>query len=228
MNIEHSNSLAPQWTTMLASEFEKPYFGDIRQTICRDMLNGHRICPSNSEIFRAFRLVDYHDVKIVILGQDPYYAQENQANGLAFAVAPDVVLPSSLQNIFKAVERDVGQEPGDRTLLSWARQGVFLLNTALTTRLGEAYAHGVLWEQFTHRVLTELARRLDPIVFMLWGRKAQKYKSIITAKQHLILEAPHPSGLSAYRGFFECKHFSQANQFLQDIGKKTIDWTCHD
>lgn len=217
-------SLAPQWETLLGQEFDQPYFGEIRQAICRDMLNGHKICPDNSAIFRVFRLVDFDNVKIVILGQDPYYAQENQANGLAFAVAPDVALPSSLQNIFKAVERDVGQRPGDRTLLSWAQQGVFLLNTALTTRLGEAYAHGVLWAQFTQRVLVELAQRTDPIVFMLWGSKAKQYRRIIDAKQHLVLEAPHPSGLSAYRGFYDCKHFSRANQFLCDIGKAPIDW----
>jgi uracil-DNA glycosylase len=169
-------------------------------------------------------LVDFDDVGVVVIGQDPYYAQENQANGLAFAVDDGVDIPSSLRNIFKEIVSDVGVKPMDRTLISYARQGVFWLNTALTTTLGVPYAHGDLWKPFTDKVLEELGKRSDAIVFMLWGNKAKEKRKFIDTGKHYILEAAHPSGLSASRGFFGCKHFSQANCLLKKLGRKEIDW----
>lgn len=221
-------SFAPEWEGRIGAELSKDYFKNIREKICQDMLAGHAICPTNEHIFRVFRLVDYGDIKVVILGQDPYYAESNQANGLAFAVGNDVAIPSSLRNIFKEIAEDIGEKPTDRTLVATAKQGVFWLNTALTTRLGEAYAHGDLWKHFTNKIISELNARLDPIVFMLWGNKAKVYKSLIDTTRHYVLEAAHPSGLSASRGFYQCRHFSRANEILRKLGKTDINWVAHE
>ena len=219
-----THSFSPGWSSRLEGELSADYFRVIREKICQDMLAGHVICPTNENIFRAFRLVDFNDVKIVILGQDPYYAQQNQANGLAFAVGNDVALPSSLQNIFKEIASDTGSKPTDKTLVSFAKQGVFWLNTALTTILGKAYVHGDLWKAFTDKVIVELSKRDEPIIFMLWGNKAKEKKCLIDTKRHHVLEAAHPSGLSAYRGFLGCRHFSRANEILVKMGKQPINW----
>ena len=179
--------------------------------------------PKASNMFRVFREVPYDDIKVVILGQDPYH-NPGQANGLAFAVNENITLPSSLRNIFKEIESDLGKKPTDRTLIPWAEQGVFLLNTYLTVQENQPLSHKDIWEEFTDAVIKSIGNSDEPIVFILWGSKARKKKSLITKKHHLILESPHPSPLSANRGFFGCKHFSKTNQFLKDNDKQEIIW----
>ena len=177
-----------------------------------------------SNIFNALNAVKYEDVKVVIIGQDPYH-EPNQAHGLAFSVQDGIALPPSLVNIYKEIEDDL-QIKCDQSgnLLRWAKQGVLLLNTTLTVRRGQANSHrGHGWETFTNEVIKLLSKRKDPMVFILWGSNAQAFAPEIS-KQHLILKAPHPSPLSAYRGFFGCKHFSKANKFLTDHKKTPIDW----
>lgn len=182
------------------------------------------IYPAMENIFSALNAVKYEDVKVVILGQDPYH-EPNQAHGLAFSVQDGVELPPSLVNIYKEIESDLGitcEKTGN--LSRWAKQGVLLLNTSLTVRRGQAGSHrGKGWETFTNEIIKLLSKRNDPMVFILWGSNAQSFAPEI-APQHLVLKAPHPSPLSAYRGFFGCKHFSKANDFLIKNGKSPIDW----
>jgi len=214
-----------RWEDFLKKELESEYFYPIRNKICEDMLLGHKICPAKHSMFRIFEELEYDKIKVVILGQDPYYANLDEANGYAFAVGENIKIPSSLRNIFKEIATDSGREmPKDKTLDYMVQQGVFLLNTALTTRLGEAFAHGKYWQPFTDKVISALNEREDPIVFMLWGQKAIAKKNLLTNKHHFVLEAPHPSGLSAHRGFFGCKHFSVANKILINLKKTAIDW----
>jgi uracil-DNA glycosylase len=213
-----------RWDTFLRQEIEEPYFCKIREIICEDMLADYIICPAQHSMFRIFEELEYDDIKVVILGQDPYYANLNEANGFAFAVGEDVKIPSSLRNIFKEIADNFGgRQPRDRTLRHWVQQGVFLLNTALTTRYGEAFAHGKYWQPFTDRVIQKLGERSEPLIFMLWGAKASAKRTLI-ADHHFVLEAPHPSGLSAHRGFYGCEHFIKANQILEKLGKSKIDW----
>lgn len=184
------------------------------------------IFPPMNDIFNAFKLCAYEDVKVVILGQDPYYG-DGQAHGLAFSVKKGVDVPPSLKNIYKELADDVGfVPPAHGCLEGWAKQGVFLLNTALTVRKGQPLSHrGKGWEVFTDHVISLLSAREKPMVFLLWGSNARSKKALIDRTKHLVLEAPHPSPLSAFAGFFGCRHFSQANAFLTRMGQKPVDWS---
>ncbi|MDE6583715.1 MAG: uracil-DNA glycosylase [Clostridia bacterium] len=215
--------ITKNWAELLKSEFEKPYFQELQKFLEKEY-STHTIYPSMENIFNALNIVKYDDVKVVIIGQDPYH-EPNQAHGLAFSVQDGVEIPPSLVNIYKEIESDLGikcQKTGN--LSRWAKQGVLLLNTSLTVRRGQANSHKDKgWEIFTNEVIKILSKREDPIVFILWGSNAQRFESEI-GKQHLILKAPHPSPLSSYRGFFGCKHFSKTNNFLIAHNKTPIDW----
>lgn len=216
--------LAPGWAARIGDEFSKPYMDDLRAFLKSEYGAGRTVYPAKDRIFRALGLVDFDDVKTVVLGQDPYHG-ENQAIGLAFAVSRTTPPPPSLQNIFKEIKSDVGDAPASTELEGWARQGVLLLNTVLTVRAREPLSHrGKGWETFTDRVIQELNAHERPIVFLLWGSPAQQKAKMITQPHHRILKAVHPSPLSAHRGFFGCKHFSKANDFLVQNGLKPIDW----
>ena len=214
------------WKTALYDEFTKPYFARIKQ-ILRDAKDAHiPIYPPGKLIFNAFNRTPYDRVRVVILGQDPYH-QPGQAMGLSFSVPRGVRIPPSLQNIYKELARSIPgfTIPNHGDLSAWADQGVLLLNTVLTVRAGQAHSHASLgWEQFTDRVIAQLNEYREHIVFMLWGSHAQKKGAFIDRRRHLVLSSPHPSPLSAYRGFFGCKHFSQANAYLAAHGTAVIDW----
>ncbi len=215
---------APGWRDILRPEFSKPYMDSLIRFLDEDR-ERFTIFPEPRSIFRAFSLTDYPDVRVVILGQDPY-PTPGHAMGLAFSVNEGVEIPRSLQNMFKEIQSDVGTPPPrSGNLERWARQGVFLLNTALTVRARSPNSHqGKGWENFTSRAIAALSERPDPIVFLLWGRNAQNHASEIDEERHLILKAPHPSPMSADRGFFGCRHFSQANEFLEKHGMQPIEW----
>lgn len=212
------------WLRLLAPEFEQPYFTELKANIVNA---GQRepVYPAGSRIFAAFNLTPLQDVKVVILGQDPYHGP-GQAHGLSFSVPPGLKLPPSLKNIYKEIEEDLGLAmPGHGNLENWARQGVLLLNATLTVSHKRAGSHqGWGWETFTDKAIQLLAQEKERLVFMLWGRFAQKKRSLISAQQHLILEAPHPSPFSAYKGFLGCRHFSKANQYLQKHSKTPVNW----
>ena len=204
---------------------QKPYYQALRQFLIREYRTA-QVYPPMNDLFSALRLTTYSRVRVVILGQDPYHGA-GQAHGLSFSVRQGVQPPPSLQNIYKEIHSDLGIEnPRDfGDLTCWARQGVLLLNTVLTVRDGEPQSHrGHGWEQFTDRIIALLNLREDPIVFLLWGAPAGKKAELVTNPCHLILKAPHPSPLSASRGFFGCRHFSQTNQFLRAHGFDEIDW----
>ena len=214
-----------EWDTLLAGEMQKPYYQALRQFLIREYRTA-QVYPPMNDLFSALRLTTYSRVRVVILGQDPYHGA-GQAHGLSFSVRQGVQPPPSLQNIYKEIHSDLGIEnPRDfGDLTCWARQGVLLLNTVLTVRDGEPQSHrGHGWEQFTDRIIALLNLREDPIVFLLWGAPAGKKAELVTNPCHLILKAPHPSPLSASRGFFGCRHFSQTNQFLRTHGFDEIDW----
>ena len=217
--------LGNSWDNILKEEIEKPYFNEIRSTLVKEY-STHKIYPPMNQILAAFENTAYEDVKVVIIGQDPYHG-EGQANGLAFSVNKGVQLPPSLQNIYKALEYDLHipqSKSGDLT--KWAKQGVLLLNATLTVQEGMPQSHGKIgWDKFTDSVIKILNERKEPIVFMLWGNFARKKKELITNKQHLILESVHPSPLSFSRGFLECRHFSKANDFLIKNNIAPIDWS---
>ncbi len=216
-------SFENSWDTFLKDEFEKEYYKKIRGFLAREYRDTtHATYPDMFDIFNALKITDYNGVKAVILGQDPYH-NPGQAHGLAFSVKDGVAPPPSLVNIFKEYHDDLGYPiPKSGELTKWAENGVLLLNTVLTVRGGAAASHrGIGWETFTDRVITLLNEREKPIVFLLWGRFARDKKSLITNPAHLILEAAHPSPLSAYNGFFGCRHFSKANAFL---GGDAVDW----
>ncbi len=212
------------WDNILKDEIEKPYFENIRQSLLQEYKK-YTIYPPKDKILAAFEYTPYEKVKVVIIGQDPYHG-DGQANGLCFSVSKGIDLPPSLVNIYKALEYDLQIPPaksGD--LSSWAKQGVLLLNATLTVRAGQAASHAYMgWERFTDSVIEMLNRSDRPIVFMLWGNYAKKKKALITNKKHLILESVHPSPLSFYHGFLECRHFSKANEFLKQNGITPIDW----
>lgn len=212
------------WLTPLAPEFKKPYYAKLYQTI-REEYSTRQIFPPADEIFTAFDLTPLSEVKVVILGQDPYHG-EGQAHGLCFSVKPDVETPPSLVNIYKELHTDLGcYIPNNGYLTKWAKQGVLLLNTVLTVRAHQANSHrGIGWEEFTDAAIRILNEQDRPIVYLLWGKPAQMKKSMLNNPKHLILEAPHPSPLSAYRGFFDCHHFSRTNEFLEANGLEPIDW----
>ena len=213
------------WLTYIQDEFKKPYYKEL-YTFVRQEYNTHVIYPPTDDIFNAFHLTPLSEVKVLILGQDPYHG-EHQAHGLCFSVLPDQPeLPPSLQNIYKELHDDLGCEiPNNGYLKKWAQQGVLMLNTVLTVRAHQAGAHqGKGWEQFTDAIIQAVNAQDRPIVYLLWGKPAQSKIPMLTNPKHLILKAPHPSPLSAYRGFFGCRHFSQTNEFLKRNGIAPIDW----
>ncbi len=217
-------NIGNDWDGLLQGEFEKEYYLNLRSFLAGEYKT-KRIYPDMYDIFNALKYTAYKDVKAVILGQDPYHGL-GQAHGLCFSVKKDVKKPPSLVNIFKEIESDLGiPEPSHGELTDWAKQGVLLLNTTLTVREGTPNSHkGKGWEIFTDKIIELLNAREKPIVFILWGANARSKKSIITNPNHKILETVHPSPLSAYGGFFGCKHFSQTNEFLKQNGISEIDW----
>lgn len=216
--------LGNDWNELLESEFEKEYYLKLREFL-KEEYSTRAIYPSMYNIFEALKHTSYKDTKVLILGQDPYHG-ENQAHGLAFSVQPQIKTPPSLLNMYKELKDDMGCFiPNNGYLIPWADQGVLLLNTALTVRANEANSHrNKGWEVFTDRIIELLNERNDPVIFVLWGANARKKKELIDLKKHYILEAPHPSPLSANRGFFGCKHFSKVNEILEKINKTPINW----
>lgn len=216
--------IAQSWHEILDDEFPKPYFDELVGFVKSEYATTE-VYPKGSNIFRAFDKCPFDKLKVVIIGQDPYHGP-GQANGLCFSVGEGVPFPPSLQNIFKEVHADTGAEiPSTGELERWAEQGVLLLNAVLTVRAHQAASHaGRGWEQFTDAVVRAIAERKEGIVYMLWGSYAQKKGAIADPRRNLILRAVHPSPLSAYRGFFGCRHFSQANDYLKSIGKEPIVW----
>src|SRR6478736_3519382 len=218
--------LEPSWLRVLGDEFDQPYMVELKNFLRAEKQAGKVIYPSGDNWFNALDATPFDAVKVVVLGQDPYHGP-GQAHGLCFSVAPGVDVPPSLVNIFKEIERDLGL-PRPRTgyLMPWATQGVLLLNSVLTVEAGQAGSHqGKGWEGFTDHIVDTLNRERDGLVFMLWGSYAQAKGRIIDARRHCVLRAPHPSPLSAHRGFIGCGHFSAANRWLQGRGLAPIDWT---
>lgn len=213
------------WLNYVQDEFKKPYYRELYKFI-RQEYNTRVIYPPADDIFNAFHFTPLSKVKVLILGQDPYHG-EHQAHGLCFSVLPDQPeLPPSLQNIYKELQDDLGcYIPNNGYLKKWADQGVLMLNTVLTVRAHQAGSHqGKGWEQFTDAIIEAVNAQDRPIVYLLWGKPAQSKIPMLTNPKHLILKAPHPSPLSAYRGFFGCRHFSQTNDFLKSHGVEPIDW----
>ncbi|NOQ93507.1 MAG: uracil-DNA glycosylase [Methylophaga sp.] len=216
---------ALSWQPSLNSEFEQPYMKELKQFLRAEKDQGKVIYPHSSNWFHALETTPLDKVKVVILGQDPYH-QPNQAHGLCFSVLPGIKTPPSLVNMYKELQTDLDIIPATHGYLeSWAQQGVLLLNAVLTVEDSNANAHqGKGWEQFTDKVISVVNEQCDDVVFMLWGSYAQKKGAMIDASRHCVLKAPHPSPLSAYRGFFGCQHFSKANAYLSEHGKLAIDW----
>jgi uracil-DNA glycosylase len=215
-----------QWQDVIGEEKQKPYFKQILSYVERRRQEGVVVYPSAPDMFNAFKLTSFEQTKVVILGQDPYHGP-NQAHGLCFSVLGNVKQPPSLVNIFKELESDIEgfQIPSHGNLAAWAEQGVLLLNTVLTVEQGQAHSHANIgWETFTDRVIEQINQHKEGVIFMLWGSHAQKKGARIEQKRHRVLRSVHPSPLSAYRGFFGCKHFSQANQFLESSGRSPINW----
>ena len=212
------------WDGILADEFGKDYYLKLREFL-KSEYSRYEIYPPMYDIYNAFKTTDYNDVKVVILGQDPYH-EPNQAHGMAFSVRPGVPTPPSLQNMYKELQDSLGCFiPNNGYLVKWAEQGVLLLNTTLTVRRANANSHSQAgWQTFTDNVIRKLSDRAEPIIFMLWGSNARRKTEMIDSSRHFILEAPHPSPLSAYRGFFGCNHFAKANDILARLGKSPIDW----
>lgn len=222
------SQITNDWLTPLNREFAKPYYKKLYDFV-REEYATQIVFPPAEDIFNAFHLTPLSRVKVVIIGQDPYH-NYGQAHGLCFSVRPDVEIPPSLVNIYKELQEDLGCNiPNNGYLEKWAKQGVLLLNTVLTVRAHQANSHQHRgWENFTDAVIQIVDKQSEPVVFMLWGKPAQAKKQLLNNPNHLILEAPHPSPLSAYRGFFGCKHFSKANRFLQEHGREPIDWQIED
>lgn len=216
--------IAEDWKTVLQEEFTKPYFDELVEFVKGEYAST-TVFPAGRNIFRAFDKCPLDKLKVVIIGQDPYHG-EGQANGLCFSVSEGVPFPPSLQNILKEVHDDTGAEmPSSGELDRWAEQGVLLLNAVLTVRAHEAASHaGKGWERFTDAVVRAIAERKEGVVYMLWGNYAQKKGAIADPERNLILRAVHPSPLSAYRGFFGCRHFSMANDYLRSQSKEPINW----
>ncbi len=213
-----------EWDALLADEIKKDYYLRLREFLKQEY-STHRIYPPMNDIFNALRRTSYSDVKAVILGQDPYHGA-GQAHGMCFSVKKGTPPPPSLQNIFKELKRDLGIDPPNHgELTAWADSGVLLLNTVLTVREGQANSHkGMGWEQFTDRIIELLNQREKPMVFLLWGGNARSKARLITNPNHLVLQCAHPSPLSAYNGFFGCRHFSKTNEFLEQHGIAPINW----
>lgn len=211
------------WDNVLNEEMQKSYFKYIKDFVKEERLS-KTIFPPAQDLFNAFKLTDFKDIKVVILGQDPYHG-EKEAMGLSFSVRRGVRTPPSLRNIFKELNDDLGIERTDTDLSDWAREGVFLLNTVLTVEKDKANSHkDIGWEIFTDYVIKQINDRLDNVVFILWGRQARDKKRMITNPNHYIIESAHPSPLSAYNGFFGSKPFSKANEYLKNNNKKEINW----
>ena len=212
------------WQDLLQEEFEKSYYQNLRKYLIKEY-STKIIYPDKYDIFNALKFTSYSDVKVVILGQDPYHGP-NQAHGLSFSVKKGVKIPPSLVNIYKELQDDIGcYIPNNGYLESWTKQGVLLLNTVLTVRAHEANSHrNIGWEIFTNKIISLLNDRTDPIVFILWGNPSIAKTKLITNKQHFIITSPHPSPLSAYRGFLGSKPFSKTNEFLKSINKEPINW----
>lgn len=217
-------NIGNEWDDILKGEFEKEYYLNLREFLKKEYFTYH-IFPNMYDIFNALKYTSYSDVKAVIIGQDPYHGQ-GQAHGLCFSVQKGVAVPPSLQNIYKEIYSDLGIPPANHGYLKkWADNGVLMMNAVLTVREGQANSHkGKGWEIFTDRVIELLNEREKPIVFLLWGGNAKQKMRLITNPNHLILQAAHPSPLSAFNGFFGCRHFSKANEFLVDHGMEPIDW----
>lgn len=217
--------LTNDWSLALKDEFNKPYYRDLYRFV-KEEYSTKVVYPSADDIFNALHLTPLKDVKVLILGQDPYH-NEHQAHGLSFSVLPDQKdIPPSLQNIYKELQEDLGcYIPNNGYLKKWADQGVLMLNTVLTVRAHEPNSHqGRGWENFTDAIIQAVNQKDEPVVYMLWGKPAQSKIPMLTNPKHLILKAPHPSPLSAYRGFFGCRHFSKCNEFLSQNGLEPIDW----
>ena len=212
------------WALQLQEETRKPYYKKLYETVVKEYKTT-QVFPPSRDLFKAYELCPYHEVKVVILGQDPYH-NVGQAQGMSFSVPKGVPLPPSLQNIFKEIRDDLSiLEPDCGDLSYWAKQGVLLLNTVLTVRAHQAFSHrGIGWEEFTDATIRAIEEKEDPVVYILWGTPAQKKRSMIRQKKRLILTAPHPSPLSAYRGFFGSKPFSKCNAYLRKEGVEEIDW----
>jgi uracil-DNA glycosylase len=217
-------SIENSWDEKLKGEFDKSYYINLREFLVSEYKT-RNIFPCMSNIFNALKLTPYEEVKVVILGQDPYHGA-GQAHGLSFSVQPGVKTPPSLLNMYKELQGDLGcYIPNNGYLIPWANQGVLLLNTVLTVREGEANSHrNKGWENFTDRVISLLNEREEPIIFLLWGNNAKEKIKLITNPKHYILTTVHPSPLSATRGFMGCKHFSKTNEILKSLGQKEIDW----
>ena len=214
------------WSEALGEEKQQPYFRQILDTVKAERESGQVIYPPAHDVFNAFKATEFNQVKVVVLGQDPYH-NEGQAHGLSFSVRPDVQIPPSLQNIYKELAEDIAgfQIPNHGYLQHWAEQGVLLLNAVLTVRAHQAHSHARLgWETFTDKVISLINQHREGVVFLLWGSHAQKKGAIIDKQRHHVLKAPHPSPLSAHRGFFGCNHFVLANQWLEQRGETPIDW----
>ncbi|MEK4423965.1 uracil-DNA glycosylase [Solibacillus sp. FSL K6-1523] len=224
------DTLTNTWRDILAPHLKQPYYQQLQQFL-QQQYNEETIFPKKTDVLNALQLTDFPDVKVVILGQDPYHGV-NQAHGLSFSVKNGQKLPPSLKNMFKELQDDIGCPiPQNGDLTAWAKQGVLLLNTVLTVREKEAHAHkGQGWEQFTDAIIESIADRDEPAVFLLWGKPAQNKRILIKRfhKNHIILEAPHPSPLSAYRGFFGSKPYSKTNEALIAMGKQPIQWCISD
>ena len=220
--------LLPPWNPIVGDELTKPYFVALKKFLAVERAQ-HQVFPPEDRVFTALTLTPFADVRVVILGQDPYH-DVGQAHGLAFSVLPGVSLPGSLRNIFKELKDDVGcPMPTHGCLIPWAEQGVLLLNAVLTVRAHQANSHrGKGWEVFTDAIIQKLSDRAEPMIFVLWGKPAQAKKKLIDTTKHVLLEAPHPSPLSAHAGFFGSKPFSKINQTLQSWDKPPIDWQIPD
>lgn len=218
------SAISNDWLQPLSAEFKKPYYAKLYETVKREY-NTYQVFPAPDDIFAAFELTPLSQVKVVILGQDPYHNM-GQAHGLCFSVKPDVEIPPSLVNIYQELHDDLGcYIPNNGCLVKWAKQGVLLLNTVLTVRAHRANSHrGIGWEEFTDAAIRAVNQQDRPVVFILWGRPAQMKRAMLDNPRHLVLTAPHPSPLSASRGFFGSRPFSQANAFLSAHGVEPIDW----
>lgn len=216
---------AKTWTDILGPEKEKPYFHKIMSFIKAEREANKQIFPPQNEIFTALQLTPFEDVKVVLLGQDPYHGP-NQAHGLSFSVKPGVTPPPSLNNIYEELSDDLNiKKPNHGNLEYWAKQGVLLLNSVLTVEAGKPQSHANIgWQQFTDYIISSLNQHPTGVVFLLWGSYAQRKSALINTERHRVLIAPHPSPLSAHRGFFGCKHFSKANELLKKMGRTPIDW----
>lgn len=217
-------NIGNDWDEILKDEWQKPYYQKLREFLKKEY-STQTVYPEMNDIFNALRYTSFSDCRVVIIGQDPYH-EPNQAHGLCFSVKRGVDIPPSLKNIYKEIESDLSIPPASHGFLeTWAKQGVLMLNNVLTVRRGQANSHkGMGWEQFTDRVIAELNKKQTPVIFLLWGANARKKCDVITNPIHKKLIAPHPSPLSAYSGFFGCRHFSKCNQLLKDAGLTPIDW----